>query len=397
MRATLLNRWTVFNIVGLAGVAVQLAAIAALVRICHWHYVPATALAVEAAVLHNFVWHQRWTWRDRPAASRKGIAVRLLHFHCTNGAISLAGNVGVMALLVGVLHMDPVAANVGAILTCSLLNFAASELVVFRSGLPIATLAIIAGLPATMLGQTSPLLDAWQRYDGSVEARYAAAPHSGGVFFAEDSRGPKDWRAIAMGGGVSMSRIDAPAVPDGKIHHWAGAIFLPAVTLDAILERLKQSAGRESELYEDVIASKLLKRDGDRLQVYMKLRRTSLVTAMYNTEHAVEYRRFAPGRASMRSVATRIAELTETGTPAEHERAAGDDRGFLWRLNAYWRYEATAGGVLVECESVSLSRSVPYVIRPVANPVVDKIARESLERTLRSLRAVLTRPANQTK
>ena len=62
---------------------------------------------------------------------------------------------------------------------------------------------------------------------------------------------------------------------------------------------------------------------------------------------------------------------------------AKDDNGFLWRLNAYWRYEAWNGGVLVECESVSLSRPVPLLLRPMAGPIVDRIARESLEGTLR--------------
>src|SRR4029450_7765889 len=98
--------------------------------------------------------------------------------------------------------------------------------------------------------------------------------------------------------------------------------------------------------------------DGDRLSVFMKLRRTSIITVTYNTEHQVEYARLTPTRATARSVATRIAELENAGTAQEREKAAGDDNGFLWRLNAYWRYEEVAGGVIVECESVSLSRPV---------------------------------------
>jgi hypothetical protein len=106
----------------------------------------------------------------------------------------------------------------------------------------------------------------------------------------------------------------------------------------------------------------------------------------------------SPTRAAARSVATRIAELADAGTAKEREKPADDDSGFLWRLNAYWRYEEVPGGVIVECESVSLSRSVPMVVRPVANPIVDRIARESLQRTLDSLKRVLTssRPASAT-
>ena len=67
------------------------------------------------AVLHNFVWHQHWTWRDRPSASAPTVAVRLVRFHLLNGTVSLVGNLAVMAVLCGALGMDPVAANVVAI------------------------------------------------------------------------------------------------------------------------------------------------------------------------------------------------------------------------------------------------------------------------------------------
>ena len=92
-----------------------------------------------------------------------------------------------------------------------------------------------------------------------------------------------------------------------------------------------------------------------------------------------------------RSLSTKIAELDKPGTPREREKKAGEDSGFLWRLNAYWRYEQLGDGVLIECESISLSRSVPYLLRPLANPIVDRIARESLRNTLGSLRKFLTK------
>lgn len=103
----------------------------------------------------------------------------------------------------------------------------------------------------------------------------------------------------------------------------------------------------------------------------------------------MEYRRLGAGRAGARSVSTRIAELEDAGTPGEREKPVGHDRGYLWRLNAYWRYEAVDGGVLIECESVSLSRAVPVLLRPFVTGVVEGLARESLERTLAGLRTVL--------
>jgi hypothetical protein len=182
-----------------------------------------------------------------------------------------------------------------------------------------------------------------------------------------------------------------PSIPDARVHHWVGAVFVRGATLPRVLDYLRGHAGRESESFDDVVASKLIARDGDALRVYMKLRRDSVITVTYNTEHAVEYRQIGPSRASSRSVATKIAELANAGTPQEREKSAGDDHGFLWRLNAYWRFEQVDGGVLIECESVSLSRSVPLLLRPFVTGTVEGIARESLQKTLVSLRTALGR------
>ena len=125
-------RWLKFNFVGGLGIVVQLACLAFFKDVLHLHYLVATALAVEIAVLHNFFWHQRLTWRDRPGGSRREAALRLTRFHLGNGLISLAGNVLLMRLLVGGLHMHYLIANAITIALCSLANFAASEWFVFR-------------------------------------------------------------------------------------------------------------------------------------------------------------------------------------------------------------------------------------------------------------------------
>lgn len=388
---TLFRRWTAFNLVGFIGIAVQLAVVAILVRVCGWHYLAATAVAVEAAVLHNFAWHQRWTWKDRQPASRHETLRRLVRFHALNGAVSLAGNVAATAVLTGGMHLDPVVANAIAIALCATINFSASEWLVFRSA-TAAAFAFLAFTPAPALaGPTASAVSAWRHYESHVDERFTAArTASAGNFFVLDRFAPPAWRSDVMRGEVRTARIDVPSVADGTIHHWVGAVFVPGVTLDRLLARLKENAGGESRFYDDVVASRLLSRDGDRLNVFMKLRRKSVITVTYNTEHEVEYRRLTGARATARSVATRIVELDDAGTPNEREKPAADDSGFLWRLNAYWRYEEAPGGVIVECESVSLSRSVPLLVRPVANPIVDRIARESLVRTLYSLRGVLT-------
>jgi GtrA-like protein len=360
-------------------------------------------------VVHNFLWHQRWTWRDRPSASSRQAAVRFWRFHALNGFVSLAGNLAIARLLTGEFHADPLASNITAIIVCSMLNFAASELLVFRRVGPAVLLLMVASASAsTAAAETGPepaelraqTLQSWSNYERQLDARLQAASADGAPFFTLDAFGIAGWRAAAMAGNVAMHRLDRPqpggatvAVPDGKIHHWAGAVFVPGMTVEAVLRHLSHYAGRESENYADVVASRLISRTGDSHAVFLKLRRTKLVTVTYNTEHVVTYRRLGASRATARSASTRIAELADAGTPREREKPDGRDQGFLWRLNAYWRYQAVDGGVLIECESISLSRDVPALLRLFVSGVVEGIARESLEQTLVSLKRALLKPA----
>ncbi|MFZ0964641.1 MAG: GtrA family protein [Terriglobia bacterium] len=127
-----LRRWIAFNLVGGLGILVQLAILAALTAGVGLHYLLATGLAVEAAVLHNFVWHERWTWRDRANHDKPGRWQRLGRFQITNGALSVGGNLVLMQVLVGAWAMNYTLANVVSITLCSVLNFLASDRLVFR-------------------------------------------------------------------------------------------------------------------------------------------------------------------------------------------------------------------------------------------------------------------------
>jgi len=126
-----LRRWMVFNAVGAAGIVVQLAALVLLTRLWGWNYLAATAAAVELAVLHNFVWHERWTWADRAVGGVGSRLNRLLKFHLSNGLFSILGNLLLMRLFAGTLGMNLVVANLISIATCSILNFLAGEHLVF--------------------------------------------------------------------------------------------------------------------------------------------------------------------------------------------------------------------------------------------------------------------------
>ena len=127
----LARRWLKFTLVGGLGIGVQLAALKLLLLASIDVYL-ATPLAVELAVLHNFVWHERFTWKDRPGGRRDRL-MRLLRFHLGNGLVSILGNELIMWVLLSRFHMTrPMIANFIAIAICSFLNFALSEWFVFR-------------------------------------------------------------------------------------------------------------------------------------------------------------------------------------------------------------------------------------------------------------------------
>ena len=389
---------------GALGVVVQLATLTVLTRVAALPVALATLVAVEAAILHNFAWHRRWTWRDVPSTGLRQDLHRLARFHALNGTVSLTGNL-VITTVLALAGVDPVLANLVAILTCSTINFFASDRLVFRAAAlavalalsgPVTTLAVapstaLAASDVTIADGPKPAtVAAWDKYVASVDARYHSAQQ--GAFFTLDVKGEKHWRQRATSGAVAMVEVDPPSIPDGKLHHWAGAIYVPKATVDAVVKRMQEYAGRESEFYQEVKASKLLAREGDKVRVFMRLYRGAYgMDATFNSEHAVEYRRLGPSRASSRSVATKMAELADPGTPREREKPAGTDTGFLWRLNAYWRFEQMGDGVLIECESVSLSRSVPLLARPFISGIVEGVAEDALEGTLKSLKKFLER------
>ena len=157
-----------------------------------------------------------------------------------------------------------------------------------------------------------------------------------------------------------VSREQAAAeipIDGGLINHWRGTVLVPNVKLDNLLKVL-QEPQTDKHKQEDVISSRVVSRDGDSQKVFLRLRRTKFVTVVYDTEYDVDYKRLAPDRALSNSISTKIVEIENPGTPRERALPEGDDHGYMWRLNSYWRYKQVDGGVLVEIESLTLSRNL---------------------------------------
>jgi hypothetical protein len=256
---------------------------------------------------------------------------------------------------------------------------------------PVASVA--AAIVAAMCLAAKPVqaapaaatVAAWNRYVAEAEARIERERAAVAVSMAPgivDSRvghrgahGPRTDATVAAGSTVSSSIAcdgESINVAGGTISRWRGSLVLRGVSLDQLLHRLQVPGTPPPQ--EDVAASRVLSRTPDSLRVYIRLVRTALVTVTYDTEHEMRFQRWGPALATARSVATRVEEV------------GGDDQGFLWRLNSYWRYRQIQDGVVVDLESLTLSRTVPVIVRPVAAPIVTRIARESMVRTLEALR-----------
>jgi putative flippase GtrA len=113
-------RWAKFSLVGTLGTVVQLGALALFTRLMHGHYLYATAVAIELTLLNNFIWHSHYTWSNR---ARTAPVRRFLRFQVLSGLISMVGNLVFMRILVGEAHVPVLAANVVAVVSCSIPNF----------------------------------------------------------------------------------------------------------------------------------------------------------------------------------------------------------------------------------------------------------------------------------
>ena len=188
-----------------------------------------------------------------------------------------------------------------------------------------------------------------------------------------------------------MESKTAVPTPGALIHHWIGTVFIPGASLQQVLA-VVQDYSRHREYYApEVTESKLLKRTGEDFEVYFRLRQVKVLTVVLDTEHEVHYTHLDATHAYSRSYSTRIAEVKNPGEKGEYAMPIGKDDGFLWRLNSYWRFFETGGGVYVQCEAISLTRDIPVGLGFLAGPFLESVPRESLTFTLQSTRLAVLR------
>ena len=188
-----------------------------------------------------------------------------------------------------------------------------------------------------------------------------------------------------------LTPADGGELPGAMLHHWRATAFAQGVTA-AEFERLLRDFARYPQVFApEVLRSTVTAQQGDRVDAVMRVRQRHVITVVMDTAYEVTFGRAEARRAWSMSRSTRIAEIEGAGTSKERVLGAAEEHGFLWRQNTYWSYEERDGGLYMQMESVSLTRSIPTGLGWAVRPFVESVPRESLEFTLRAVCGALKR------
>ncbi len=250
-----------------------------------------------------------------------------------------------------------------------------------------ATAAAVELKPETVL--------AFDRYVQLTEERMRAEVDGEAPFLRIDRLDPAERGEVLArlrAGEVVVERLrtraggDEVDIPSGMVHHWIGTVLIPGVGLDRTIAMV-QDYDRYPAIYApDVRASAIRERDGNRFRVYLRLYTKRILTWVADTEHSVEYVPVGDTRMHVPSRSTRILEIENPDTPRERTKPEGNDRGFAWRLNNYCSFEERDEGTLMQCESITLTRGIPFLVGVVMRPFVTGVPREKLTATLEAAR-----------
>jgi hypothetical protein len=242
-------------------------------------------------------------------------------------------------------------------------------------------------------------ISAYDRYVAATEARINSEERPTGTFLFVDGQPSEAMNGSYVklrNGEVLVEKMETKGpgvssdVPGGMVHHWIGIVFIPGTTLAQVLP-IVQDYDRRAELYKpEVSASHMISRQGDDYRFFLRLYQKRFTTVVFDSEYVSHWGKVGSKKAYSHCISTKIAEVKDPDRPDGEEWPVGHGRGYLWRLNTYWRFEERDGGVYMQCEAVALTRDIPVVLGWLIKPLVTKIPRESLNRALgQTRRAVL--------
>jgi len=178
-------------------------------------------------------------------------------------------------------------------------------------------------------------------------------------------------------------------VPNGLIHDWIAAALIRHSSIQDVLAVVQDYDNHKNIYKPEVIDSRLIGRMDNDFHIYLRLLKKKVITVVLDTDHDVHYRPLNQRCWVCRSHTTRIAEVENAGRPDERVLDADTGYGFLWRLYSYWRFEERDTGVAVECRAISLTRNVPFGLGWAIEPMIEKLPKESLIKTLEATRQAL--------
>lgn len=252
----------------------------------------------------------------------------------------------------------------------------------------LATASISTAQPAPAA------ISAFDAYTSRLESRLATQHHSPAAFLALTAPQRDSTRRLRSGDLIIEQLTPAATdIPSGvMLHHWRGTAFVPGANASDLQHLLSDFSSYPQHFSPEVLRAAVTHRADDRMQAWMRIRQHHVLTVVMDTAYDVTFAQLDSQHRYSISRSTRIAEIASPGTPAEHPLSPGDEHGFLWRLNTYWTWEEGDGGLYLQIESVSLTRSVPRGLAWAVRPYIESVPRESLEFTLRSAQNALRSP-----
>ncbi len=249
-----------------------------------------------------------------------------------------------------------------------------------------------ASHPGFAFAKLSPeTTQAFDRYVQAAESKMAQDAQPG-RFLRVDSA--PDVKAKLRSGDVRIETCPPPdpgiQVSGGLLQDWLGTMFIPNARIPQVKAVLQDYANYKNIYQPKVIDSKEISRRGDEFDIFLRLYEKHILTVVLNTNYHVRYETLDPQRMYVTSHSTRIAELKDPKRNRDEEKV-GDDTGFLWRLNSYWRFEEADGGVYAECEAISLSRDLPLGLAFLLKGFIEQFPKESMANTLRGTREAVTK------
>ena len=263
-------------------------------------------------------------------------------------------------------------------------------------GMVVCLLALTLTASAAELKQKTTT--AFDKYVAATEKRFNDELRPGGKFLFIDGLPPDQMKSSyerLKKGEILVEKQETKAdgvsadVPDGMVHHWVGLAFIPGASLAQVIA-IAKDYDRRAELYKpEISASHLISHQGNEYKFFLRLYQKRFTTAIFNTEYVAHWGQVDPSKVYSNSVSTKIAEVKDSDKPDGEEYPVGQGRGYLWRLNTYWRFQQKDGGVYIQCEALSLTRDIPWGLGWLIKPLVTKIPKESLNHALGQTRTVV--------